>query len=58
MVVSPECEGYYTPKPGEVIHQGRGKCQKCSRAEELLNMSPEVQDQNEDSRDKYLEALR
>ena len=37
MVVSPECEGYYTPEPGEVIHQGRGKCQNCSRAEELLN---------------------
>ena len=37
MVVSSQCEGYYTTEPGEVIHQGRGKCQKCSRAEELLN---------------------
>ena len=44
MVVSPECEGYYTPEPGEVIQQGRGKCQNCSRAEELLNsQSPELE---------------
>ena len=44
MVVSPDCEGYYTPEPGEVIQQGRGKCQNCSRAEELLkSQSPELE---------------
>ena len=59
MVLSHLCEGHYhyTPEPGEVVHQGRGKCQECSRAEVLLNRQS-LTFQHEARKDQDLEASR
>ena len=48
-VLSFQCKGYYTQTPGEVVHNGKGKCQNCSRAEELLNSKKSEVDVGSDS---------
>ena len=43
MVLSVLCEVYYTPVLGEVVFQGRGRCQSCSQTREMLSAASNSQ---------------